>query len=138
VRFIHGHHGRLLKHTDETRRKISLAHRGRPGKIPSPETRRKMSEAHKGRQQSPEWSRKIREAQSGEKSRLWKGQDAAYVTIHRWMLRHYQKNGICSDCARVGKTHWANIDHQYRRVRSDWTELCPKCHKKFDREHHPR
>lgn len=34
---------------EETRKKISLAHLGKPGKRPSEETKRKMSESHKGR-----------------------------------------------------------------------------------------
>lgn len=91
-----------------------------------------MSAAHKGQVVPPDVRRRISEAQRAERSPAWKGDAAGYVTKHRWMLRHYKKNGVCEHCGAEAKTHWANKDHRYRRVREDWLELCPKCHKAYD------
>ena len=55
--------------SDEHKRKLSQAQRGRPGVIPSEETRRKISEAHLGKKRGPhseEHKRKISEAHRGK------------------------------------------------------------------------
>lgn len=69
----------------------------------------------------------------GEKNPLWKGDDAGYVARHAWVYRHKLRTGVCSDCGRVGKTHFSNVDHQYRRVLEDYIERCPSCHQAYDR-----
>ena len=59
------------KASDETKRRMSLARKGVPGKIPSEETRRKMSAAAKGRILGPpseETRRKISERHKGRVS----------------------------------------------------------------------
>jgi len=73
----------------------------------------------------------------------WKGEQATYNAKHRWIQVNWQKTGICELCliprpARKGTrlkwgTHWANKSGEYKRERSDWYELCPKCHKIFDK-----
>jgi hypothetical protein len=71
----------------------------------------------------------------------WKGDDVGYKNMHVWVARHKTKTGICSHCgvdrgtATGRATHWANIDHTYRRNLDDYIELCPSCHKKYDLAH---
>lgn len=52
--------------SDEIKRKISNAKKGKPGAPRSEETRKKMSESRKGRQFSEETRRKISEAKKGK------------------------------------------------------------------------
>lgn len=59
-----------VKHSLETRQKVSAANRGEKhrnyGKHLSEETRRKISEAHKGRNRSPEHIKKLADARRGQ------------------------------------------------------------------------
>lgn len=71
-------------------------------------------------------------SQTGKKNHLWKGDDASYSSIHHWMIRHYEKTGICEECGGERTTQWANPSHTYRRVREEWRELCVPCHRKSD------
>jgi len=69
----------------------------------------------------------------------WLGEKAGYSAKHRWILNNWKKTGKCEMCfitVRSEKktrlkhlTHWHNLDNKYNRVRSDWVELCPKCHR---------
>ncbi len=144
MKWVHGHHTRGVPKSDEHRRKIGEAQRGRP-KPPLTEAHRKnLSEAMKGRPVSDETREKIAAKQRGENSPTWKGIEAGYVTKHRWMLRNVPKTGVCELCGKRPPTparfshgtHWANRTHRYHRdldrVRDEWIELCPKCHKGYD------
>ena len=57
----------------------------------------------------------------GENSSNWKGDDAGYHALHKWvprgMKRYFQ---------------WANISRKYLRDLSDWKRLCKKCHMLYD------
>ena len=56
-----------------------------------------------------------------------------YNAIHQHRLRTYTKTGACQHCKKESKTQWANISGDYRKDDiSDWLELCPSCHGKFD------
>jgi len=70
----------------------------------------------------------------GEKHPLWKGNDAGYVTVHSWNNRKYPKSGVCSHCGeKETKHHWALIKGKsHSRNISNYTELCVKCHVKYD------
>jgi len=70
------------KHSEETKRKMSLKKKGKPfsgkiadwnGKKHTPESIQKMRLAHAGSKCSPETREKIRKANSGIKSHWWKG-----------------------------------------------------------------
>ena len=69
---------------------------------------------------------------SGSKNTMWKGDGAGYDAKHDWVQRHKGRTGKCEDCGKEGKTELSNIDHKYRRVLSDWKELCVRCHRRKD------
>ncbi len=58
--------GRSCKHTAETKRKMSEAHKGRPGRFPDEETRRKLGDAARKRGQTLETRRKLSELNKGK------------------------------------------------------------------------
>ena len=65
-----------LKHTEETKRKISKMATGRKRKPFSKEWRNKMSEAHKGKRRKPftnDWKKRISDANVGNKHPNWQG-----------------------------------------------------------------
>lgn len=63
----------------------------------------------------------------------WKGDDASYSAIHRWIGRHFPRVGRCEYCGGTDKpTCYASADHRYTRNRTDWFELCYRCHSWFD------
>lgn len=120
------------KLSEEHVKNLSISH---IGISLSEEAKRKVSEASRGRKHSKETRIKIAENQKGEKNSVWKGDFAGYSAMHSWVRKHKSKQKKCSDCGQShDKTHWSNIDHEYRRVLDDYTERCPKCHKKYDFE----
>lgn len=73
-----------------------------------------------------------------EQDSQWLGEKATYNAKHRWVQKHWEKNDVCDICGVVpiskGRnkhaTHWHNISGEYKRIKEDWMELCPSCHKK--------
>lgn len=58
-----------------------------------------------------------------------------YNRVHKWVARNLKKIHKCFYCeTRTWTTQWSNIDHQYRQIPEEWQELCPKCHRAYDRE----
>ena len=74
----------------------------------------------------------------GPLSRRWKGQEASYFAKHMWIIKHVGKASKCSfDPTHTAKRfEWANVSGEYLRDASDYIELCPSCHRKFDRKSH--
>ena len=63
----------------------------------------------------------------------WKGDEAGYGAIHAYLLKHYPKAGTCEECSRQVPTEFALIKgRQYTRIRSDYRELCKRCHNIYD------
>lgn len=62
-----------------------------------------------------------------------------YNTIHKWVQYNFKKTGVCEHCDTSGLTgryiHWANVSGKYKKQRSDWKELCAKCHQIFDKRY---
>lgn len=72
---------------------------------------------------------------TGESNRAWKGDQASYVSIHRWMRRRIDKPSLCQWCMALPPEDLANKDHKYSRIVSDWWWLCRKCHRQYDIAH---
>lgn len=83
----------------------------------------------------------------GKKNSEWLGDAVGYHGIHKWIKRHFGKASHCmnKDCFYPRKVNkgtvllkapkryeWANLSGKYRRNISDWTQLCPSCHRKYD------
>lgn len=91
----------------------------------------------KGDRHTEEAIRKMMIAQLGTKHHAWKGDEASYSAIHKWVNSHFGKAFWCTFCFKVGTgkhIHWANISHQYKRDTNDWFQLCASCHKYYDLE----
>lgn len=70
----------------------------------------------------------------GEQSPSWKGNDAKYHAIHKWIRNHKPKPIRCENCNKEGKLHVAKKpDALYTRNFDDYLWLCPSCHDKLDR-----
>lgn len=107
----------------------------------------KMSSYRIGKKMSEKSIEKISQYMKGkrhalgtkmEKSHLWKGDKAKYVSIHCWVLNNYGRPLKCEVCGKEGGSsrlyNWSNKDHKYKRAREDWQRLCASCHKKYDLE----
>ena len=58
-----------------------------------------------------------------------------YNAIHKWNLRHWTKAMKCEHCPFTGRTHWSNKSGDYIAYdKSDWQELCPRCHYTYDKD----
>ncbi len=71
----------------------------------------------------------------GENNPIWKGDNASYVTKHKWIYRHKGKPIICENCGATRderKLNWANKDHRYKRDVKDYISLCVFCHRQYD------
>lgn len=69
-----------------------------------------------------------------DKSSGWKGDNIGYSGLHAWVYRNLGKATTCSICSddRKRHVHWANISHQYKRVKTDFIQLCVKHHSAYD------
>ena len=70
----------------------------------------------------------------GNEARRWKGGEASYAAIHMWIKKHWGIPSHCDmcHCETASRFEWCNKDKQYRRVRDDWFQFCPSCHRKYD------
>lgn len=101
------------------------------------EQRQKLIESHTGKKLSEQTKIKMCEsAHKGKEHQGWKGENASYVSIHKWVRKWLGRPKKCEMCGKDNltseKIDWANKDHQYRRNLSDWLRLCKKCHRKYD------
>jgi len=125
----------------------------------TPETRAKLSEQKKRHWADPEYRAKIvasssetsrrryadpeqRAKVSGANNYAWVGEDwASVASVHTVLRRTYPKSGVCDECGkrvgtrRPGGTEYAFKYHPQRhtRNREDYRELCPPCHRRFDK-----
>lgn len=111
------------------------------GKHHSEETKRKISLAKKG---VPTWNKgksykagepKIWKRVHDEKNPSWKGDNVGYRGLHKWVEKHLGKPNECSHCGRKSSghnMHWANVSGEYHRDLNDWIRLCAKCHGEHD------
>lgn len=137
-RFVKGH-----KHSEETRKKLSEAHKGRKQ---SDETKRRKSEYMMGRKLPPAWRKSISDSRKGEKSHFWKGGVTNANKILResmeykmWRTSVFERD--CYKCVFCGKnSKELNADHikpfslfpELRLNINNGRTLCKPCHKTTD------
>lgn len=125
------------KHSEEAKKKLSLAHKGKKYKPMSEEGRKNISLAHIGKKLSVATRKKMSKSRMEENNGFWKGDKIKYGGLHQWVSKMLGKPRFCEDCGNREfnhrQYHWANISRQYKRILSDWRRLCVKCHKKFDK-----
>lgn len=69
----------------------------------------------------------------GHKNPNWKGKDAGYFAIHKWVMKRVPKQTYCSKCEMANqKLELHNISGLYKRDISDWIYLCRRCHMEED------
>ncbi len=87
-----------------------------------------------GRPQDEDINRYRSDALRGTKHYGWKGNNASYSAIHKWVYSELGKATYCSndETHRSKKYHWANISGEYRRDVNDYKPLCISCHSKYD------
>lgn len=121
------------KHSEESKRKLSIAHKGKKHTI---EHRKKVSEALKGHKTSEETKRKIglknKINSLGERNGHWKGDDVGYESLHIWVLYRKPKPELCTKCNERPAYDLANISGEYKRDINDFEWLCRKCHMESD------
>jgi hypothetical protein len=116
------------KHTEETKRKI--ARWKRPGHL------------------FKKWMKSLKR---GVEASNWKGEDAAYGTIHAYIKRWFGNAVRCELCRTKNKRkikmkngrvrsrfEWSNKTGIYNRERKNWWQLCILCHRRFDKKNPKR
>lgn len=123
------------KFSDEHKARLSESNRGKNagerhpnfGKHLSEETRKKIADAHRGKPLSLERRQQISAA------KLAKGVSTKPGAIHKWLRHWYPLTGVCETCGATGRTSYASLtQHIYTRNRLDYAELCSSCHLKLD------
>ena len=66
----------------------------------------------------------------------WKGSGASYRAIHSWLWNEYGPPIRCERCGVVeGRLEYAlKKGSEYTRKLKDYSVLCPKCHRIYDRQ----
>lgn len=130
-----------LKHSEETKRKISISHLGISHSI---KTRLSISQKlkgnipwNKGKKLSESYCKKISQSKIGNKNRvkIFNGDRNEYALIHQWVKRHKEKGNNCQFCNLYFegyKIQYANKSGLYKREVEDWLILCSSCHAKYD------
>ena len=62
----------------------------------------------------------------------WKGDEAGYVALHKWVRKRKFKPEVCEICKKNKPKELSNIDHNYRRQVKDYRWLCIECHRNYD------
>lgn len=56
-----------------------------------------------------------------------------YSKIHHWVKKMWGKASKCEFCGKTeGRIEWSNKSGTYMWDRSDWQELCKRCHGRYD------
>jgi len=142
-----------FKCTEETKRKMSEAHKGHPNKGTfikghkmSKEIRRKISKTLKGqipwikgKHHSEETKKRMSENRKGKRigknNPNWKSDNIKKSAIHMWIRNNYGNANHCELCNRNRKLfNWANLNnHKYKRDIQDYIQLCNSCHINLDK-----
>lgn len=58
----------------------------------------------------------------------WKGENAGYSALHKWIRNHKPIPRRCERCGKVKKLQASNHSGEYKRDISDWEYICARCH----------
>ena len=89
--------------SEETKRKMSLAQKGRPGHKPSKETRRKMSASRTGKKRSKEFCEKIRLVHLGKEKSIEHRQNLSVAKTGKKLKPHSEETKRKQSVAHLGK-----------------------------------
>ena len=123
------------KHSEKTKRKISLKHLGRNN--PMYGKKSWNSGLTKKLDKRLDYIRPT-EFKKGENLRennpVWKGKNVKYAGLHMWIKSNFGVPKKCMLCGTKEKRtyHWINKDGNYTRNKEDWTTACVPCHKRYD------
>ena len=84
-----------------------------------------------GQRTSPE-TEFTSERVKGPNNYKWRGDQVGYWGVHSWVQRTLGVARRCSDCGSEKHVQWANVSREYKRLVTDWKELCAVCHRGFD------
>ena len=136
-----------IKHTQETKDKISISNLGKQSPLKgierSLETKNKIRLGNTGLKRSDKVKKILSNAQI--KSQFNRDGNAhkeiiGYRALHYWVESKLGRPRFCEDCGNKSlkqrQYHWANISQNYKRLTTDWRRLCTKCHALFDKDCH--
>jgi hypothetical protein len=72
--------------------------------------------------------------QQGSENPNWKGDQAGYAAVHRWLGRTFPKMGTCEWCQETAATEYALMAEEHTRDREAYAELCVPCHRGYDHD----
>lgn len=102
----------------------------------SAEWKRNMGDSRRGSHPTPQTRKKIGDAQRGEVSRNWRGDEVGYSGLHTWLRKNH---GRATRCERADETcskkmfDWANVSGGYARDINDFMQLCRSHHVRMDK-----
>jgi len=117
--------------------------KGMTGKKHSEESKQKMSLAHKGMHLSPATEfkkgissnnpKRLASLPRGKNHYKWAGDQVSYHGIHEWVKKTLGKPSSCGMCGteKSKRFMWHNISGEYRRDKNDWERVCARCHANF-------
>jgi hypothetical protein len=119
--------------SEESRIRLSLCKIGEKNPMKRLEVREKVRLKLIGKKHSKKTKRKMRLSHLGDKTKVWKGNQAGKSALHKWLNSVKSKPKLCEECHKKKKLELANIkNHNYTRNPKDYKWLCHKCHSKFD------
>lgn len=134
-------YGHFKKHTEEALSKITRANKINAKKMPRGFHKRIQKLAIKSGRAKGSYRGTL--GKTKDLSIRWKGNEAGYSSKHKWIQKYWKKTGICENCRKFMEpfgnkkygTEWHSLEHKYdRNDKSNWVELCKKCHYIFDKK----
>jgi len=131
--------------SDETREKMSNSAKKKLenpenhpfyGRKHSDESKKKMSDTRKELYKTGKitvWNKDLEGFRSGEENNMWKGDEASYSAIHKWVGIYKPKSKVCEVCdEKANRLELANLSGFYYRDIHDYMWMCVSCHRRFD------